>query len=309
MTEQEKGLLQLFRNGKVGVSKFFSWEGHRHIWELELFPESLIDWLKWANTRCPELFHRERETAGACCPIRKRWELFAYLWSGCNPFHITGLRLWADILKEDEPEWLFGRRIVYPHAIDYTVVDPIRPIPEGLSEAMTSSLFASAVDHGKNVYELYGRKRRQPSVNPDATVAMERKEKCMDRKMRYPLEYAPFKDSIPSRKPMFLESDTLAVARAIETQQRRLHRAGFDCYGPKDGNTWAETKGERRVWHGNKKAKPEWLEQKVWERLKNGPEQTTKPLPATFAETVMLPLSKRIGWEGKGKNAVKYAKH
>lgn len=207
--------------------------------------------------------------------------------------------------------------ISYPTVRDYNVIDSLRPIPDDLSEALTASLFTSAVDLGKDIYLQYGRKRTQRSANHDATVTIDKAEKCMDRKVHYCAEYVPFENRIPHRAPMFLESKIPAIAKKIETVQRNQHRAGLECAPNRAvvngvltnvGGSWGETIGESQVWHGNKKAKPTWLDQKVWKRLKLRP-TIVKPLPAAFAETVMLPLSKMIGWKGKGQNAVKYAKH
>jgi hypothetical protein len=150
-------------------------------------------------------------------------------------------------------EWLrhklFTFQFMFQRPCDYTVVDSVRPIPEGMTEARTSALFATTSDWGSNIYFLYGRKRRLRCDDPDETLAMERDERCMDRKMRYPLQYAPFTDSIPYRNPWYFPTVLERYRVPVES-----------------GGTWGETKGGSQTWKAinskgrpTRRRKPDWV--------------------------------------------------
>jgi hypothetical protein len=182
----------------------------------------------------------------------------------------------------------------------YIVFDPVRPIPEGTSEQKVSALFASTIDLGENIYPLYGRDRNVQSDNPDKTRTIDEAEGCMSRKHHYPLEHVGLTDSIPYRIPVYYPTLLERIRMPMPN---------------KEGGIWGETKGHNRTWKPNKKAKPAWVEV-VWIReWTRNAEWTAKQLPASDAEHVMLPLSKRIRWrrkrprEGGWSKYVKHVKH
>jgi hypothetical protein len=194
----------------------------------------------------------------------------------------------------------------------YTVFDPVRPIPESMSEQKVSALFPSTNDWGEDMYLMYGRKREVECDDTDDRREIEQAESCMSKKHHYSLvEIAKFNGNIPYRK--FTDSIPYRILVYYPTLLERIRMPTPN----KAGGTWGETNGCNRTWKPNKKAKPAWIEV-LWTRLKKWTGKAawtaTRLLPSD-AELLMLPLSKRIGWrrkrpsEGGGGKYVKYVKH
>jgi hypothetical protein len=172
-------------------------------------------------------------------------------------------------------------------------------------------LGCGAIDIGKSVYPLYGRKRaRQCDNDPEKARAIEqaakRKWGCM-MGMTDVQKNVPFTDSIPYRIPVYYPTIFVRTRMPMPA---------------KLGGTWGETKGKNRIWKptnkkGNRtrKARPAWVKEvfEVWKEqrksLRDSTEWTTKSLPSTDATLLMLPLSQRIGWRKKRADERGWGKH